>query len=505
MKIPNVSEFFSKYFEVEEKKYKSDKSYSVTSDDYHGSANRSSTFTPQYFQAVYTEEDNQHFQGLYGHTLIGKCIDVNTDHVMGDGFRPIAEWRRPNKHGKNKDAQRKELEQYDDAMDELQYLDERPKIGLDQKARDAFRQTLVFGRSVLAFEWDGYDGTDVIPATPPAALKLVHPRMLGQIYVDQQDWSLESVNIWTQKAHRCYADQMIYFCNKPNSPIYRNMHYGMSEIQRVAGHGSVLRELTEFDLVEIAKTMWAGYGVITVDQEGLEEKNKRTQLEDIVRSLKAGAWAAIGKTGEHGVDFAQYKFENDLNGLGMLIDKMERSIIGDAQIPAPFLGRDETTNMATLFAATRQYYHGPVRQKRKIVVDALKGAWYERNLAFIDPDLLKDIKISIKFENLPIDAWMGALDQLEKLQIIVPQLPIEEILKLADLDYLIDQLNTSDDAVNDPETQKMIAQATNNPELKGKLQALLEEGKGIPAQQTAPKKNTGPGGPGSKGGATAGV
>ena len=501
VKLGNISEFFSKFYESEEKKLKHDnKKYGTTASDFiDGTATQNTSFSPQYFQPIYTEIDLETFQGLYGHTLIGKTIDVNTDHVMGDGIRPVAEWRRPNKHGKNKDEQRKGLEEFDDIMDDLQQYDEHSKIKLDPKTRDAFRQTLVFGRSVLAFEWNDYDGTGLIPAEPPAAIKSVHPRMLGQIYVDQQDWSLQSVIIHTKYDHLCYADSMIYFCNKPNSPVFRNMHYGQSEIQRVAGHGTVLRELTEFDLIEIAKTMWAGYGVITVDQEGLEDYDKQSQLNKIIRSMRAGAWTAISKTGEKGIEFNQYKFQNDLNGLKTIMDTVERSIIGDSQIPAPFLGRDENTNMATLFAATRQYYHGPVRQKRKIVSEALRESWYERNLSFYNPNLLKDVKISVKFENLPIDAWMGALDQLEKLHMLVPQLPIEELLKLADLDYLVDQLDMSDDSINDPETQKMIAQATNNPQLKTKLQELLKSGESIPAAPPADHGN-----PGDKGGATGG-
>ena len=248
--------------------------------------------------------------------------------------------------------------------------------------------------------------------------------------------------------------------------MYRNMWYGYSDMQRVAGQATALREITEFDIIEIVKSMFAGYGIILVDQEHIPDDEKVDDLNTIMRNLKPGTFSAMTKQGDKGVEFQQFHFQTDLNGITGLIMQMERMIIGHSQVPGAFLGREDEQNMATLYGKTRSFFHGPVRDDRNWIGDMLSVQWYENNLKHIDPDALKEIKVKVKFENLPVDAWLGIIGELVQLRQLFPSLPETEILRLAELDFLADKIGKEGMSKG---VLKAVAQQTDVPELRNKL------------------------------------
>ncbi len=420
---------------------------------------------PVFFHEHYNEEDLDIFEDIWANTLAGDVLDARAMHAMGEGIRPTFKLLRPRQIG-DEDAQQKELEKYEPLLDELEIIDDKPRINFNENLHDSMLQAKVFGRAVLAFEPG--------EGKPPLSLKPIHPRHLGRVFIRQSDWSLSSVHTQTKLKQKTSEDEMIYLCNKRNSPRFNNMHYGYSDLQRVAGQSMALREITEFDIREIVKSMFAGYGIITVDQENLSEDEKRIDQRRILQNLKPGTFTVIGKQGDKDIDFNQFKFETDLSGLGILIDKCERMIIGHGQVPGALLGREEDSNMATLYGKIRMFLHGPVRSDRRWLANTVGKQWYESNLKFIDKDALKVVKVVPEFESLPMDAWMETIDGLMKLKKLVPGLPDEEILRLADLSHLANKIN-DDGTVMNPETLKQIVQETESMDLKDKLQHLLAQ------------------------------
>ena len=169
-----------------------------------------SSFVPMYFHNRYNEEDLDTFEDLWAHTLAGDAIDVRINHAMGSSVKPMAEWRHPRKHGKDEDEQNEKLREYDDIMEELVNIDEKPKINLYGNTKDMARIAKVFGRGALVFEPG--------KGAPPEALKPIHARQLGRVFVHQDDWSLSSVYTLTKTNQATHADEMIYFINMKNSP-----------------------------------------------------------------------------------------------------------------------------------------------------------------------------------------------------------------------------------------------------------------------------------------------
>ena len=429
-------------------------------DDY-GSWSGKTSFAPLFFHPRYNEEDLDNFEDLWAHTLAGDCIDVRINHAVGDGFKPVAKWRHPKKHGDTEEAQNEGLKEYDDLMDELVAIDELPEINLYDNVRDMARMAKVFGRGALVFESSNDKSREDIPTF----MKAIHPRMLGRVFTRQDSWDLDSVYIHTKIDQAAYADEMIYFCNMVNSPLYRNMWYGYSDMHRVAGQATALREITEFDVLEIVKSMFAGYGIVAVDQENIPDDEKENDLNTIMNNLKPGAFTAITKQNEKDIDFSQFKFETDISGLTQLIQHMERMIIGHGQVPGALLGREEDANLATLHGKIRSFLHGPVRHDRRWIGKTLQRWWYDRNAEILQKGVLKEIKIEVQFENLPVDAWLGVINEIGQLRQLLPTLPDSSLLKLADLDFLIDTLAAQGMSTNsqleqqEKETNKEMAAA----------------------------------------------
>ena len=422
-----------------------------------------SSFIPMFFHNQYNDEDYDIFEDIWSNSLAGDVLDTRLMYAMGEGIKPTFKLRRPRKAGDDK-AQAKLLEKYEPLLDELIEIDEKPKMNFNENVHDSATQAKVFGRSILAFEPG--------EGKPPQALKPIHPRLLGRVFIHQSDWTLSSVYTNTKLQQLTRDDEMIYFVNKRNSPRLRTMWYGYSDFQRIAGQARALREITEFDIVEIVKSMFAGYGIVLVDQENLKEEEKEDDLNSILRNLKPGTFSAITKQGEKGVEFEQFKFETDIAGIGILIDKCERMIIGHGQVPGAVLGREEDSNMATMYGKMRMFLQGPVRTDRRWIGKTVAIPWYENNLRYLDRDALEIVKVVPEFENLPVDAWMETIDGLMKLKKLIPGLPDAEILRMADLSHL--QNKIEENASLSPETLRTIVQETESMELKDKLKHLLQ-------------------------------
>jgi hypothetical protein len=418
-----------------------------------------SKWIPQFFTTPYTDSDYDIFEDIWANTLVGSCIDILTEFVIGLGFRPVFKLRDDRQYT-DPDAKLKELQKYNKYLDEMIKIDRKSKINIIENTADSFRNREVFGRSVLAFDPDG--------VRIPSALKPLHPRDLGRVFVRNSDWGLSSVYAF-QKTELIKAEDMIYFCNMRNSPIRRSMWYGYSSIQRVVGQARSLREIYEFDGPEIAKSLWAGYGLIIVDNDGLTAAEKKTDLETIKQGLKPAAFNLInGKKDE--INYIKMDTDPRIQELIEMARQYERAIIGNYGVPGPLLGREEESNMATLFGKIRLFLNGPVQSKRREISRDLATQWYTMLMRNIEPSVLDEVELSVEFEPIILEEWMDNIDALLKLRKLVPELPSEEILRLAGLEELKDKLTP--DKPMSKEALDEITKVTENNDLKSKLESM---------------------------------
>ena len=133
-----------------------------------------------YSNPSYTDQELEYFEDAWGSSVVGSAIDKLMEYVMGGGVRPTFELI--DEKGMDEAQVKKELEKYDKELNELIHYDR--KINFQKKLLDASTMAKVFGRCVMVFE----------PSNGlPTALKIIHPRDLGRIFLNQKDWSLEKV------------------------------------------------------------------------------------------------------------------------------------------------------------------------------------------------------------------------------------------------------------------------------------------------------------------------
>ena len=123
-----------------------------------------------------------------------------------------------------------------------------------------------------------------------------------------------------------------------------------------------------------------------------------------------------------------------------LINNYERLIIGNFCVPAPLLGREEESNMATLFGKIRLFLQGPVQADRDWLGPIIAEQWYTRLIKIMEPDALKTIRVKAEFEPIILEDWKDMIDGLQKLKLTIPSFPDKGLLEIAGLEEYEDDL-----------------------------------------------------------------
>lgn len=422
------------------------------------------SFIPTFFNNQYNDEDYDIFEDVWSNTPAGKAIDLTSMLTIGKGFRPKFELTDPELKNATDEEKQKALKEYDKELNQLIRIDKLSTVQLKPKAKDMLTNAQVFGRSLLAFEPG--------EGKPVLALKSIHPREIGRVFTHPLDWSLSSVRVF-QKGDLIHDNEMIYMVNMPFSPRRRSMHYGYSDLQRSVGPARAWRQIFEFDLIEIVTSIWAKYGLLTVDNEGLSADEKKQDMEIIREGLKPGAFNIInGKKDEF--NFFPLDTDPKVGDIDIIIDRIEREMFANVDVPGALMGREEESNMATLLGKLRMFTAGPIAMKREWLEDTLRKQWYEYNLSFINPEILEHVEVKVEFEPIIFESWSDNVDALSKLKLIIPELPSSEILKLAQLEDLTDKLDTSESIFSQTNSPalKTLQENTNNTELKNKLNQI---------------------------------
>mgnify|MGYP001610403528 CR=1 FL=1 len=370
----------------------------------------------------YNDNDLEDFENVHANTLAGTVLDKSVDLTMGGGIKPTLDLI--NKRGKDEQQIKTELEQYKDITDELKEIDQ--KLDFNSIVKDALRNSYVFGRCAVAFEPDFEFIT---------ALKIIHPRDLGRPNINQEDWTVDSVNVHIGGAVQQYAlpnDGMIYIMHQPRNPIRRNIGYGFSMLQRVKGQARALERLTTYDLPEIVQSMWAGYGLFIVNTAGKSPSEAGTLLQTLVDGLKPGAFNAVPGKPED-ITFQILQLQAQVNELIQSWDRYERSLIGNFGMPSGMFGREEEANRATMLGKIQLTIDGVVKTQREDLGSILSKQWYSRLLAKLHPELTEVVRVKAEFEPLVIENWLDKIDGIVKLGQAV-NLKDEAKLKIAGLE-----------------------------------------------------------------------
>ena len=382
-----------------------------------------------YSNPPYTDAELEYFEDAWGSSVCGATIDKLVEYTFGNGIKPTFELIDDN--GLDDDQKKKELKKYEDELNELVHYDK--KINFEKKLKDAITMTIVFGMCVIVFEGSGL----------PKALKIIHPRDLGRVFLDQKTWGLEKV-ITTFPSDELKPEEMIYCVNRPDSPRRRTMWYGYSEVQRVVGAARAWRRIVEYDMPEVTTSAWAGYGMFILKRMGRSKADAENDANTLLSSLNAGAFNAVTVDANDEIEFKNLDLEPKIKEMVDLASFYERIIIGNFAVPSALLGREEDQNRATLIGKIQFFLQGVVKSRRDWVSELVSQQWYERNLRKMGMgDILEKVRVKAEFEPIIVESWFDLVDAVLRVKGIFPQMPDDQLLELLNLEEFKTELAQS--------------------------------------------------------------
>lgn len=384
-----------------------------------------------YSNPTYTDIELEYFEDAWRKSPAGTAVDKKMDFVVGKGIKPAFELI--NEKDFTDEQKQKELEKYDDVLDELIQLDR--KLGFRQRVYDAAVMAKVFGRCVMTWEQEGM-GIEI-----PKALKLIHPRDTGKVNINQEDWSIKTVYTFNPSAE-ISPKEMVYFVNRPDSPIRKTMLFGVSDMERVVGAARAYQRIIEYDMPELTTSAWAGYGMFRVKKMGRNSTDTDADLDNLLSSLKPGAFNAVAVDAMDDIQFDKIDLEPKFAELVQLAEFYERIMIGSQSVPEALLGREEAQTYATLIGKIRLFLEGPVEADREWLSNIISSQWYERNLIALGHDeILENVRVKAEFEPIVVEKWQDMIDSVIKLKNLFPTLPESvflEILKMEQYEQELD-------------------------------------------------------------------
>ena len=409
-----------------------------------------------YNQPTYTDAELEYFEDAWATTPAGTALDKRMEFVIGGGIKPVFELKitvKENGEEMTESEKNDILKKYDMQLQAL--IDFDDLMNFNQVLLDAATMAKVFGRSVILFENLEEDKSIGLPKY----LKLVHSRNLNKVNIDNESWAIRDVKIMNPSIV-AEPGEMIYITNKPNSPIRHSIWFGYSEMQRIAGAARAYRRIIEFDMPEIAQTMWAGSVMLLIKKMGRNKTNAQTDANNILNSIKAGTYNAIEVDALDEIELKTLDLKPKVGELVTLTDAYERIMIGNSQTPSALLGREEDQNRATLIGKIRFFIEGPVKADREWLSDIISKQWYERNIEKLGyTDLLKEVRVTAEFEPIFMESWDDLVDAVIKLDQVLP-LPLDKKAELLNLEEMKDDL--VDKEVEEDKEQKQIMQASTD-------------------------------------------
>ena len=212
-------------------------------------------------------------------------------------------------------------------------------------------------------------------------------------------------------------------------------------MQRIAGSSRVYRRIIEFDMPEIAQTMWAGSIMFLIKKIGRSKANAQTDANNILNSIKAGTYNAVEVDALDEIKMEKLDLDPKIAELVKLAEFYKTEMVGNSQTPNALLGSEQEPNRATLIGKIRFFIEGPVQADRDWLGNIVGKQWYEPNLKKLDyADILKEVRVKAEFEPIIIEAWDDKVEAIAKLKALLPSISDEQLLELLGLEELKDEV-----------------------------------------------------------------
>lgn len=445
---------------------------------------------PKYYQNPYQYQDYVYLQDIYANTICGRIFDMLGFFALANGVVPKLRVRNEGMFKDDKEKQ-KALQDHKWMTDTLEEIErnistsssvtsfskgpsntgaeypigpiataESPSTPtydtpLQSKWFACFINEMMFGRSMAVprIDEDDHkvkvmeDGKEQEYKNIPKILLVIHPRDMGFNYVDYMTHRLLGIQLnnsnWILR-----PDEMIFWENKPDNPVYGSKFYGMSEAQSMMGSARTLRRIIEVDFPLIAKTRWSGMYWLVFKRKGEQTGTSDDELQKILSNIELSGINATLED-EPKDDFMVHKIDLDpkIEGLLQTVKDLIQYMMSQIGMPQGLLYGEDQLNRDTLKAKIASWTKGPLKRYRQPSLDVLTNQWYRRLTKTLEEQSDK-WKEAMEIFEIVADVVEFKLD--EKEQLINTLMMLENItgawtdkaraeyLEMADLQQKID-------------------------------------------------------------------
>jgi hypothetical protein len=384
-------------------------------------------------------------QDIYMHTICGSIIDVLVSFTMGRGIRPVLKLNNEDKvkikkagkkdgqDGKETNEQEEKEETKEEAI--ARVLDEskdllEPLIAIDEMFADPLgedplmdedfnskiealvRNHWIYGRCLMTYEyfeerifkWKGKSFPDI-----PNVLKIVHPRDIGFVKVDQPTLKLEACQLMFGGA-LIESSDMLYLEHMQNSAIYNGKFYGYSKMQRMIGHGRSLRKLVDRDFPNIASIGYAGFSVIAFrkDSKGTGTSEEDSQNTAFVNSLTIGSPNATTlEDPEKDMHVHNIDTEPKIKEMIEMAHYHAEAAAKSAEVPTTLISKEKDPNRDTLLGVLRIFLENVITRHRIVIGKKIAAQWYMKNFRIIykdKPKILEQFHVEAEFDDFKLES-----------------------------------------------------------------------------------------------------
>jgi len=376
---------------------------------------------PKYYQNPYQYQDFVYLQDIYANSIAGRIVDAVAYFVVANGVRPRIRVKNENKY-KDDQAKRKFIDEHKWMIDELEEIDKNvstssqakafgeetdqdiPNVGpmgtakdkdtatydtsLQKKWKSTLIMALVFGRACIVPRVDpednevtvnGGEGEEEITyKNIPKIILPIHTRDMGFNYVDYMTHRLLGIQL-NNSNWILTPDEMEFWENKPDNPVYGSKYYGMSEMQSMMGSARTIRQIIEVDLPLIAKTRWSGMYWIVFKRKFEDAGTSDAEAAAILANIELNG-INISMEDNPEDDFKLHKIDLDpkIADLLQTVKDMIQYMQGQVGLPQGILYGEQDLNRDTLSKKISTWDKTYIKDKRKWFLEPITETWYKR-------------------------------------------------------------------------------------------------------------------------------
>lgn len=409
---------------------------------------------PKYYQNPYQYQDYVYLQDMYANTIAGRIFDVIGFFALANGIKPKLRVRNESAF-KDDEEKQKALQDHKWMTDTIEEIERNvstssnPKafgkpstteypIGpiataenadtptydtpLQKKWFAAFINMQMFGREIIVPRVDSTDnvvkvvedGNDQEYKNIPKIMLVIHPRDIGFNYVDYMTHRLLGIQLnnsnWILR-----PDEMIFWENMPDNPVYGAKFYGMSGAQSMMGSARTLRRIIEVDFPLIAKTRWSGMYWLVFKRKGEQTGTSDEELRRILSNIELNGINATLED-DPKEDFMLHKIDLDpkIAELLQTVKDLIQYMMAQVGMPQGLLYGEQDLNRDTLKSKISSWTKGSLKKFRNPFLDVITAQWYNRLCKTLEDQSPKWKEANKLFE-IVADVDEFKLDEREQL------------------------------------------------------------------------------------------